>query len=469
LKKISLIIFSVIIISISLISTSYASAKSEIRTLVKRYNMTNATIGIYAQRTKSYQELYAYAQDKKLTPASNNKIFTSVAALFILPKDFRYETSIWFDEKQKKGNTLNGDLYLHFTGDPDLTGAKLNKLIKKLKTQQGISTITGDIYLTGTFSGPYIPKGWSKTDQTFCYGAPTSSYNLNRNCMTIILKKANHLNTKVKRLSNTTNIDIINTTHYTSKSGLVNILMSDQNKLYLRGYLARRAEMMFKIAIRNPALKTMDTVDDFLKNNSIKYKGKLSLKSKILHTKTKQVTFYSDYRNHYIKQALRLSDNFYAETLLNTLGLQNNGYGSTTGGIKAVKSVVSNDLKMLNRNLKMFDGSGLSALDKVTPRFMTTFLSKTFNSKVGQEFYSLLPKSGMHGTLAYRMSVNGLLGRVRAKTGTLEGASSLSGYLVTKKDHRISFSIIINDLDKKDRNNARRFQDKVVEVFYRNL
>ncbi len=99
---------------------------------------------------------------------------------------------------------------------------------------------------------------------------------------------------------------------------------------------------------------------------------------------------------------------------------------------------------------------------------MVNFLTKSFNSSIGKKFYNYLPASGISGTIAYRMGGK-LLGRVHAKTGTLSGVSTLSGYVLTAKDHRISFSIMLNDLKLSDRTNARRFQDKVVETFYKNL
>jgi D-alanyl-D-alanine carboxypeptidase/D-alanyl-D-alanine-endopeptidase (penicillin-binding protein 4) len=116
----------------------------------------------------------------------------------------------------------------------------------------------------------------------------------------------------------------------------------------------------------------------------------------------------------------------------------------------------------------MYDGSGLSQLDTVTTSFMVNFLTKAFNSKVGKQFYKYLPASGMSGTISYRMGGK-LLGRVHAKTGTLAGVSTLSGYVLTAKNHRVSFSIMLNNLKVTDRTHARRFQDKVVYVFYRYL
>ncbi|AJI44972.1 D-alanyl-D-alanine carboxypeptidase/D-alanyl-D-alanine-endopeptidase [Francisella tularensis subsp. novicida] len=456
---------SILIISIT---TSQASTRSEVQYLVKKYNLSDAKIAIATQRTINGNQLYAYAQNRAMKPASNNKVFTIVAALFAIPSDFRFTTSIMYPSDRVKDHTLYGDLYIKFTGNPALTGSELATLIKKIKIEKGISKITGDVYLVGVFSGPYIPDGWSKEDSTFCYGAPASSFTLNRNCTVIkLVKNTNSLTTRVVELSNASNITIKNTAKYTSASNATTIEMNDDNVLYIGGYLSRAAEKMFKLAIRNPALKTLDTVNDFLNSDGIKH-GNIVIASSVPTGYTEQITTRSQTIGHFIDQTLKHSDNLYAETILNTIGLKEKGIGSTKAGTEAVQSILYSKLGLDTSALTMYDGSGLSHLDRVTPEFMVNFLTKAYNSQIGKEFYNYLPASGMSGTISYRMGGK-LLGRVHAKTGTLSGVSTLSGYLLTAKNHRISFSIMLNDLKPSDRYNARRFQDKLVDVFYRNL
>ncbi|APC96705.1 D-alanyl-D-alanine carboxypeptidase/D-alanyl-D-alanine endopeptidase [Francisella frigiditurris] len=467
MNKFSKLIVYVLLIILS-ISFSFASTRSEVQYLVKKYNLGDAKIGLAAQRTMNGQNLYSYAQDRPLKPASNNKVFTMAAALFAIPSDFTFDTTINYPSSKVKNGILYGDMYIKFSGNPALTGGQLASLIKRIKTEKGIKSITGDVYLVGVFSGPYIPEGWSAEDQTFCYGAPASSFTINRNCLVIKLaKNPNSLNTRVIGLSNDSNIDIKNTTQYTSSNKTISIFMDDNNVLYLKGYLSRTAEKMFKLAIKNPALKTLDTVNDFMNSYGIKH-NKVSLTNSIPSDYTIQLETHSSTIGGFIDQTLKHSDNLYAETILNTIGYKYKGIGSTAVGVSSVQDILRKKLNLDTSDLVMYDGSGLSHLDHVTPLFMVNFLTKTFNSPVGKKFYNYLPASGMNGTISYRMGGK-LLGRVHAKTGTLKGVSSLSGYVLTAKNHRISFTIILNDLKTSDRNNARRFQDKVVEVFYRNL
>lgn len=413
-------------------------------------------------------KLYSYAQNRAMKPASNNKVFTIVAALLTLPGDFRFTASIYYPSYKVKNHVLYGDMYIKFTGNPALTGSQLASLIRKIKTQKGISQITGNVYLVGVFSGPYIPDGWSKEDSTFCYGAPASSFTLNRNCTVIKLAKdSKSLTTRVIKLSNASNIGIKNSTKYTNASRATTVSMDNDNVLHIGGYLSRATEKMFKLAIKNPALKTVDTVNDFLNSNGIKH-GDVTISNNIPKGYSQQIVKKSANIGHFFDRTLKHSDNLYAETILNTVGLKQKGIGSTQAGADAVQSILYSKLHLDTSALTMYDGSGLSHLDKVSPQFMVNFLTKSFNSEVGRLFYKYLPASGMNGTIAYRMGGK-LLGKVHAKTGTLSGVSTLSGYVLTAKDHRISFSIMLNDLKRSQRYNARRFQDKVVDVFYRYL
>ncbi|MDE5037746.1 D-alanyl-D-alanine carboxypeptidase/D-alanyl-D-alanine-endopeptidase, partial [Francisella tularensis subsp. holarctica] len=80
---------------------------------------------------------------------------------------------------------------------------------------------------------------------TFCFGAPASSFTLNRNCTVIkLVKNTNSLTTRIVELSNAINITIKNTAKYTSASSATTIEMNTDNVLYIGGYLSRAAEKM---------------------------------------------------------------------------------------------------------------------------------------------------------------------------------------------------------------------------------
>lgn len=467
-KKIN-IVLTLILVSFSI---SFASARTEIQALVKKYRLSDASIGIAAQRVNSGKMLYRYADNRSFTPASNNKIFTAIGAFSVLPKNFQFQTAIYYQKSNYANGTLNGNLYIEFSGDPSLTGAALYNLISRAK-QAGIKRVNGSIIVVANkFSGSYIPKGWSKEDAQYCFAAPASTLNMNKNCVVFKIVKSGSKDTRIKKLGNTSNITFKNTAkiapYSVRKSCPFSLVMDDNNVISLTGCLPQQAEFYMNLAIKNPALKTLDTIKDFVKEVGIQYTGDIqigSLPKSKLHL---LVDNRSESIDDMLTHMLLKSDNLYAESFLRTVGYDIYGIGSTDKGTAAVKKTLHTKYGADITKLTMDDGSGLSFLDKVTPNFMVNLLTKAYNSPIGKKFYRALPTSATDGTLAYRM--NGpLRGRVHAKTGTLSSVFTLSGYLLTKKNHLVSFSIMLNDLKRNQRNNARAFQDRVVKVFYNEL
>lgn len=464
-------ILSFLFLSLLCLST-FASLSTDIQSLTKKYKITNASIGIAVQRTKSGQSLYQYHANKEFTPASNNKLFTATAALLTLPSNFTFNTSVYANPLKINNHTINDNLYIKFTGDPSLTSSQLSNLIQKLK-RTGISKVNGNIILIANrFSGQPYPQGWSNADTDYCYAAPASSMNLNKNCMVISVNSTGNGKSTVKRLINTQSIQIVNALKLVSnkeaRSCAFKPYMTDRNVLHLTGCIPNQAETRMSFAIINPALKTLNMVKDALQEKSIKLSGTVKIGnlpsglSVIADTSSASL-------NYLLKHMLLHSDNLYAESLARSVGYKINGVGSTDSATSAISATLRKDLGLNTGPLVLKDGSGLSHLDKTSPEFLVNLLTKAYNDKqVGQKLYNALPRSGISGTLSYRMNKT-LQGKVRAKTGTLDGTVTLSGYVMTKKIHRLSFSIMINNLNKSQRNSARAFQNQVVKLFYEKL
>jgi len=91
----------------------------------------------------------------------------------------------------------------------------------------------------------------------------------------------------------------------------------------------------------------------------------------------------------------------------------------------------------------MFDGSGLAAADRVTPRTLVGALRAARASfAFGPEFAAALPIAGRDGTLKKR--ADGATDRARAKTGLINGVASLSGYAHASDGRELIFSILNN-------------------------
>jgi D-alanyl-D-alanine carboxypeptidase/D-alanyl-D-alanine-endopeptidase (penicillin-binding protein 4) len=139
------------------------------------------------------------------------------------------------------------------------------------------------------------------------------------------------------------------------------------------------------------------------------------------------------------------SDNVYAESLLKTLGrsLDPNGADSSVSGVNAVKAVLT-ELGVNPSRYTMVDGSGLAERNYASAEALVQTLQGMASSPEAALFRQSLPIAGRSGTLSNRFRGTPAQGIVLAKTGTIEGVVSLSGYITPPNHPPLVFSIIVN-------------------------
>jgi serine-type D-Ala-D-Ala carboxypeptidase/endopeptidase (penicillin-binding protein 4) len=151
----------------------------------------------------------------------------------------------------------------------------------------------------------------------------------------------------------------------------------------------------------------------------------------------------------------RDSDNFRAEMLLKELGAQVGGGGTTAAGTAVVRRALATADIPLD-GVVLADGSGLSSLDRLTASTVVRLLVTAWNDpELRRVFWSSLPVAGENGTLVHRMEDGPAHGAVRAKTGTTDHASALSGYA----GDRYAFAVLQNG-DPVAWTPARKAQDR---------
>ena len=164
-----------------------------------------------------------------------------------------------------------------------------------------------------------------------------------------------------------------------------------------------------------------------------------------------------------LEQILRFmdheSDNFTAEILLKQLGAALSLQGSTSSGAAVVRRLLQEqDIPLAG--VRIVDGSGLSRLDRLTTGALVAMLRTSWlDEDLREILLASLPMAGRSGTLERRMRGSAAAGRVRAKTGTLNEASALSGYV----KRRFAFSVIQNG-SPISAFWARRAQDRFAAV-----
>jgi D-alanyl-D-alanine carboxypeptidase/D-alanyl-D-alanine-endopeptidase (penicillin-binding protein 4) len=136
------------------------------------------------------------------------------------------------------------------------------------------------------------------------------------------------------------------------------------------------------------------------------------------------------------------SDNYLAEELLKGLGAGFGGAGTTVAGAGVAKRYLQGNGH--TEGFRIRDGSGLSYQDKLSARAILRVLGAMAKRSDFPVFWRSLAVAGVDGTLRHRMRGTSAAGNVHAKTGTLNAASSLSGYVTTASRHTLSFSILMN-------------------------
>ncbi len=396
------------------------------------------------------ETLYQKNPTRAFVPASNMKLFSDAAALLALGPDYRFQSYLSTDAPVLDNGVLQGSLYLHLPGDPSLTQDNLDTLFSQL-SQWGVQRIAGDVILVSNNSvvNSYAP-GRVASDFKYSYGASVAPVVFDENRLTVTVNPAYRAGSAAfVELSKKNNSLFINNQVKTASSGSgcgVDFSMDDENHLTVRGCVGvGQWSIQQRIAIRNPLRYAQDLVREHLANVNIKLNGKVRLgsapQSSLLLSShvSKPIT-------QLMADTLKPSDNLYADSLF--LHAAAKLYGAPLNWEQAepiVKKFLQQQTGISLQSAVLVDGSGLSRHDLLTAQQTVELLQYLHDRfPLAYEYIAALPIAGQDGTLRKRFRNPSQQGLLRAKTGTMTGVISLSGYLYTANAHTLAFAIFIN-------------------------
>jgi PBP4 family serine-type D-alanyl-D-alanine carboxypeptidase len=414
--------------------------------------------------------IFDHNASKLFIPASNLKIITSACALKTLGPRYRFHTDFLTSSKMRLGGVLDGDLIIRGFGDPtlaDLASLRLWKsvpdddkayalphgietplesIVKKLWSL-GLREISGDIVIDDSyFRDERVANGWTMDDEPWFYASQTGAVSLNENIITVTVSPGETRGDKaIVNLSPPTSyVKVLNSTT-SGASTLLSLAFTRrraQNEIIVSGNLPRKHKPVIKfMTVEDPGLYFGHVLRYTLRNSGIRVTGSVERRQSadhahlILRNRSVPLSRIVYYMN-------KTSDNFYAEQLLKTIGAVVKKQGSWNSGLKAEKNILAN--LGTKGPYRLADGSGLSRYNLVTPRLLTTVLRAMRKNSV---FVNSLPIAGRdtgYGTLAKRMKATPAARNLRAKTGTFEGVSTLSGYVKSRDQRLVVFSIMTN-------------------------
>jgi D-alanyl-D-alanine carboxypeptidase/D-alanyl-D-alanine-endopeptidase (penicillin-binding protein 4) len=162
------------------------------------------------------------------------------------------------------------------------------------------------------------------------------------------------------------------------------------------------------------------------------------------------------------------SDNFYAEMLLKAIGAKAKGRpASSSAGAEAVRRALD-EMGVADASVVVKNGSGLFDSDRMSAAMTTRLLRAMHRDPSGgPEYVAQLAVGGVDGTLRHRLREWETTRAVRAKTGTLDAVTALSGYVLPPAGRSpIAFSVFVNGIPGKV-TAARASIDRVVDAIAR--
>lgn len=439
-------------------------------------SFNSAQWGVVIQSLANGEYFYKKNEDKLFTPASNLKIFTTAAALFLLGEDYTYSTDVFY-RGEIDGSILQGDLIIQGRGDPTFSArfqngdmlAVFNAWADSLLVY-GVDEIRGNIIGDDNyFDDIGLSPGWAWDNESHWYSALASALSFNDNCVDLIITPDKTRKTvEIKILPDIRYVVVLNNVEVLdddSKASIDIYRERGTNVINVFGHIGAYADS-FKtfVTVNNPTQFAVVTFKDILQEKGIKVNGyPVDIDDIINPIDYSRTNYLFSYHSPELKDIIKVinknSFNLYAELLLKTIGLEIEGFGSTANGIRAEKTFF-NEIGINPESVKIVDGSGLSRLNLISPRNLVTVLDYIYKSPYFIPFYNSLPIAGSDGTLGKRMTYSQTRNNIRAKTGFLEGVKSLSGYLYTGDKEPVAFSIIVNNYLVPDKL-AENIQDLV--------
>jgi len=344
------------------------------------------------------KRLYGHRLHESFVLASNAKLFTTAAALTTLPPDFRWRTSAYLD-----GDRLwvvgGGDALFYTVGGISYPAKFLDEVATRLKDRQK-TTLMELVVDARYFDDEYQHPLWPQDQLRESYCAPVCGLPYER--------------------------------------GLVRVPTPNGTR---------------QEATPTPLTVVTEFLLDGLRARGITFSNGSRLPTPNEPPPHPSAVLYVQESAFTLKQTVAqintYSDNYLAEHLFKTLGVVLEGKGSFEGGSRAVLSALRR-LKIPLEGYSQVDGSGLARApgggSRCTPITMNALLRRMLRDPVNvRAFFDSLPIAGETGTLRRRFGDAPFRGRVFAKTGYINGALTLSGYMIGESNRGVTFCLLGND------------------------
>ncbi|MBL9168274.1 MAG: D-alanyl-D-alanine carboxypeptidase/D-alanyl-D-alanine-endopeptidase [Verrucomicrobiales bacterium] len=452
----------------SIATTNLAELQLRIRERLDSPRFRSALWGIQVLNSRSGAVVFETNTLRYLTPASNTKLFTAALALDRLGTEYRIPTSFYAAAPPDARGTVKGDLLIYGRGDPTLVPSgsvgsattPLSAWVAAL-TNAGIRSIRGDLVADESFwEASGFGSGWSIDDLPFSYSPEPSALTFHQNVVDLIATPGQTPGSPVglRFIPDSPPFEVISQLS-TGPADSAGKLQFDRplgtRQLVLSGSLkANSAALTNTITVPRPALWLAESLGRALQQAGVRWKGKVRtlnwvdrLSNPFNSARWVEVARVSSPRlADLVIAMMKPSNNLAAHLLYLQVGANEPkvvGRTAEAAAGEAMKEFLKPILQG-QPDAMLEEGSGLSRRHLVSAGTVVSLLTAMQKHPTWETFRDSLPIAGVDGTLRFRFRGTAAAGKLIAKTGTLRGVSSLSGYVTTAGGEPLTFSILLN-------------------------
>lgn len=409
--------------------------------------------------TLSGEVIASERAQERFIPASNTKLFTVAAAFHLMSglgqPDPALGTSLHLMPGEGEAPL---SLVLRGAGDPKLSDRA--DCIRDCLSQLADAVVARGLTRIGDVHGdasafPYEPYGlgWSWNNLPFYYGAPVSALTVNGNALALrITPGAEGAPVSAEWLGRDDFLPLVNeavTGAPGSENELSILRWPGTDVVRLSGTLpAGTAARTYYLSVDDPARIAAARFIRLLEARGVSVEGEAKVRTRnvgypIPEGLEEIARLEAPPLLESIHDVSRDSDNLAAELLLRHIAKAAGGEGSEDG-LDAVHAMLD-EAGIGRAGIELFDGSGLTPYNRITPAAAAAFLRWAAVQPWGDAFRDTLPVGGESGSLKRRFGGTPLQGRIFAKTGTVQGVNALSGYMIAASGETLVFSVVANE------------------------
>lgn len=398
------------------------STIDRLQTACQEITKIGNTTGVYVYDLTTDSVMFSYKSDVAYKPASNEKLLTSITALSTLGPDYHFRTPVYYTGRivTRSNNTryLQGDIYVCGGFDPILQYSDIKDMAAHIASL-GIDSITGRV----------LADVHQKD---------------------VLLRKANSSYERIPTGDAELFISPLSFNHGNSSSEVP-------------GSTAKKGGR-----VHNPETYFAKALYETLTRNGLRFTQRQAYGRQTMPAEGTTLIWSVDHHiTKVLQRMMKKSDNYYAEMMF--LQLAHNHTDSCTWNYRSCADEVRTVIQRAGGDvatLSIQDGSGLSHSNRVTPESLVRLLIYAYRQpEVYKTLCESLPIAGVDGTLGSRMKDSPAQNNVRAKTGTIRGVSTLSGYVTSGNGHLLVFSIMNNNVSSAVI--GRSFQNKICKLLAR--